>query len=168
MLTLRTALPSPKYDSVAARHGFYDRVLGEIRELPGVSQASYVTGLPLVMRASAWVVRVPGYDELPSQQRVATLRFVTPGFFDSLGIPLRAGRAVAESDTLTSSPAVVVSESFVRQYWPGQDADRPAVQIARSRLDDRRRRWRHPRAWTRAGERASDVCVLPADRRTAR
>ncbi len=81
-----------------------------------------MTGLPLVMRASAWVVRVPGYDELPSQQRVATLRFVTPGFFDSLGIPLRAGRAVAESDTLTSSPAVVVSESFVRQYWPGQDA----------------------------------------------
>ena len=40
VLTLRTALPSPKYDSVAARHRFYDRVLGEIRELPGVSQTS--------------------------------------------------------------------------------------------------------------------------------
>lgn len=52
---------------------------------------------------------------------VLCIRFVTPGYFESMGIPLRAGRDVSESDTLDSPPVVVVSESFVRRYWPDQN-----------------------------------------------
>jgi predicted permease len=46
---------------------------------------------------------------------------VTPGFFATLGIPIRQGRDVSESDTADSPFVAVVSESFVRQYWPGED-----------------------------------------------
>jgi putative ABC transport system permease protein len=50
VLTVRTALPLPRYEGVATRHQFFDRVLEEVRALPGVSAAAYITGLPLAMR----------------------------------------------------------------------------------------------------------------------
>jgi hypothetical protein len=46
---------------------------------------------------------------------------VTPGFFETLGIPLRAGRDIRESDTLEANGVAVVSESFVKKYLPGVD-----------------------------------------------
>jgi predicted lysophospholipase L1 biosynthesis ABC-type transport system permease subunit len=50
---------------------------------------------------------------------MVSLRFVTPGFFEALGIPLVAGRDVGERDRSDSPFVAVVSASFVRQYWPG-------------------------------------------------
>jgi len=51
----------------------------------------------------------------------ASLRFVTPGFFATLGIPLRRGRDVRESDSMDAPFVAVVGESFVHRYWPDQD-----------------------------------------------
>ena len=50
------------------------------------------------------------------------MRFVTPGFFAALRVPVHAGRDVSEADTATSEAVAVVSESLVKRYWPGQDA----------------------------------------------
>jgi ABC-type antimicrobial peptide transport system permease subunit len=61
-----------------------------------------------------------GFAAPPDVHR-ASLRYVTPGYFETIGIPIRQGRDVAEMDTLTSTPVAVVSESFVRQQFPGQD-----------------------------------------------
>jgi predicted permease len=122
VLTLRTILPQERYGSVNVRHRFFSRVLGGVEALPGVASAAYITGLPMVNRGGIWVMRVPGHEALPSEQRLASLRFITPGFFATLGIPLRSGRDVADSDTQTSPPVAVVSESFGRRYWPGQNA----------------------------------------------
>jgi putative ABC transport system permease protein len=122
VLTLRTTLPVKSYESVSLRHRFFGRVLDGVHVLPGVTSAAYSTGLPMVDRGRIWVIRVPGYEELPPEQRVASLRFVTPRFFETLAIPLRAGRDVSDRDTQASQPVAVVSESFARAYWPGQDA----------------------------------------------
>jgi putative ABC transport system permease protein len=120
VLTLRTALPQPKYKTVQARHDYYSRVLDDVRALPGVAGAAYITGLPMVMRGGIWNVEMPGRLESRSNTAVS-LRFVTPGFFETLGIPLRAGRDVQVSDTLQTAPVAVVSESFTRRHWPGED-----------------------------------------------
>ena len=48
------------------------------------------------------------------------LRYVTPGYFAVLGIPLHLGRDVSESDTREAPFTAVVSESFARRYWPGE------------------------------------------------
>jgi predicted permease len=114
-------LPWPKYESVARRHEFFTRVVGEVQSLPGVSRAAYITGLPMVVRGLIWVVTVPERADLPREQRVASLRFVTPGFFDALGIPLRRGRDVSDGDTRTSPYVAIVSQSFAERFWPGQD-----------------------------------------------
>jgi predicted permease len=122
VLTARTALPLPKYGGVTARTAFYTRVLSEVRVLPGVSAAAYITGLPMVMRGGIWGVTVPGEPEGPrTDSQNASLRYVTPGYFATLGIPIRQGRDVNEGDIAQRPYVAVVSESFVRRYWPGQD-----------------------------------------------
>jgi len=122
VLTLRTTLPVKKYESVSLRHQFFRRVLDGVQALPGVTSASYTTGLPIVDRAGIWVIRVPGAEGLPAERRLASLRFITPRFFETLQIPLRGGRDVADSDTQASQPVAVVSDSFARHYWPDQNA----------------------------------------------
>ena len=122
VLTLRTTLPVKKYESVSLRHQFFERVIDGVQALPGVTSAAYASGLPMVQRGGIWVINVVGFEQVPGEERLAGLRFVTPRFFETLGIPLRSGRDVADSDTQASLPIAVVSESFARQYWPGQDA----------------------------------------------
>ena len=119
-ITLRTTLPLPRYERTATRVAFYRRVLGEARALPGVTHAAYISFLPLVRRGGDWAV---GLDERPDaeQEHYATLRYVTPGFFGAMGIPLRRGRDVSESDSAEALPVAVVSQSLVAACWPGQE-----------------------------------------------
>jgi predicted permease len=117
VLTLRTALPMPKYEKVAVRDRFYTKVLQEARRLPGVSAAAYVSAIPLAMQGGIWPVKIPGRDPGTTPQR-AMLRYVTPGYFATLGIPLHVGRDVSGGDTRQAPYAAVVSESFARRYWP--------------------------------------------------
>jgi predicted permease len=132
VLTLRTALPVPRYDSTATRVNFYRQVLSHVRALPGVSNAAYATGLPMALRGGIWAVSVNGSGEPVSRtgSQNASLRFVTPAFFATLGIPLRRGRDIDETDTENSPPAIVVSESFAKRYWPTADPLGQRVKIA--------------------------------------
>ena len=121
VLTVRTALPMPRYEPTAPRIRLYDRVLSEVRALPGVTSAAYVSFLPMVMRGGVWPVTLRGEQEDPASAELASLRFVTPQFFATLRIPLRRGRDVAETDTKAAPSVAVVSESFARRAWPGED-----------------------------------------------
>jgi hypothetical protein len=73
------------------------------------------------MSGGIWGVELPGAENVDDESNLASLRFVTPGYFAALGIPLRRGRDVAESDTRDAPFVAVVSESLVRQHWPGED-----------------------------------------------
>ena len=120
LLTLRTSLPMPKYSSVAKRARFYRDVLEQARALPGVTSAAYTSFLPMAPFGGIWKAEVPGVDT-SSGVHTSLLRYITPGYFATLRIPLLRGRDVSDADTGTAPYVVVVSESFVRRYWPGQD-----------------------------------------------
>jgi putative ABC transport system permease protein len=120
VLTLRTALPLPKYQELAPRQAFYERVRSEIRALPGVANAAYISFLPMVMRGGIWPVTIDNNPAIPGSPSNVSLRFVTPGFFETMGIPLR-GRDIADSDTHDAPWVAVISESFVRTHWPDVD-----------------------------------------------
>ena len=120
ILTLRTALPLPKYEKTSVREQFYTKVLTETRRLPGVTDAAYVSALPMVWRGGIWPVIVDGRSQNRAEGTSASLRYVTPGFFATMGIPIQAGRDVSETDTMDHPFVAVVSESFVRRYWPDQ------------------------------------------------
>ena len=121
VLTLHTALPIPRYAPTQRRAQFYTRVLSDVRALPGVASASYISFLPMVMRGGIWSVTEDSRPDDPGRTRTASLRFVTPGFFETLGIPIRLGRDVRETDTHESPFVAVVSDSLVRRHWPGEN-----------------------------------------------
>jgi predicted permease len=121
VLTLQTALPLPKYDSTTRRAQYYDRVLEEVRALPGVQNAAYVTGLPMAMRGGIWPVSLTGEEVIRNASNTVSLRYVTPRYFATLSIPIRRGRDVAETDTREQPFVAVVSESLARRHWPNED-----------------------------------------------
>jgi putative ABC transport system permease protein len=120
VLTLRTSLPMPRYEKPETREPFYRHVLDETRRLPGVTAAAYISFLPMTV-GGIWPVQIEGHPESLANRRTASLRFVTPGFFLTMGIPLLAGRDVRQTDSHTAPYVALVSQSFVRRYWPGEN-----------------------------------------------
>lgn len=122
VLALRTWLPWPKYEKTAERARFYDEVLAKARALPGVSGAAYISLLPMTMGGGGiWPVTISGRPQSPNEPRTVGLRFVTPQLFSALEVPLHAGRDVSETDGPDRPFVAVVSESFARCHWPGED-----------------------------------------------
>jgi predicted permease len=120
VLTLKTDLDS-KYVVTARRADYYDGVLDRIRALPGVTDAAYISGLPMVWGGGIWPVGINGVERERRADNTASMRFVTPGFFATLKVPIRSGRDVSAGDTMTTQMTAVVSESLVKRYWPGQN-----------------------------------------------
>jgi predicted permease len=119
-ITLRTTLSLPRYETVARRDQFLGAVLRDAKALPGVTHAAYTSALPMVWRGGIWPI-TSGADLPRDTKPTASLRFVTPGYFAALGIPLLSGRDVSGADTQGSSGVAVVSRSFADKHWPGQD-----------------------------------------------
>ncbi len=122
VLTLKTTLPRPKYDSPVRRSEFFDRVLTGVRALPGVRSAAYITGLPMAMPGGMTRIQIPGRPVPRDASNLVSQRFVTPQFFSTMSIPIRSGRDVEAADTADRAWVAVVSASFVNRHWPGQDA----------------------------------------------
>jgi putative ABC transport system permease protein len=129
VLTARLWLPQPNVPSAGpyfrhdARVAFYRQVLDRIAALPGVQAAGGTTSLPLAGspgRASFTIER-RGTDAAPvADISTAQTSLVTPGYFRALGIELVRGRLFDDHDTDTAPAAVVVSESFARQFLSGE------------------------------------------------
>jgi predicted permease len=120
ILAVRTELPLPKYDKTLVREQFYSKVLEDVRRQPGVTNAAYITALPMTWGGGIWPVIVNGRNQIRSEGNVASMRFLTPGLFSTMGIPFQSGRDVSESDTADRPYVAVVSESLARRYWPNQ------------------------------------------------
>jgi len=145
VLTLRAELPIPDYRRVVTREAYYARVTRDVQALPGVTSAAFISFMPMsTFRGGMWPVSVKGDADEASGIRgannVAAIRYVTPGFFKTLGTPLKRGRDIAGGDTRDRPFVAVVSESFVKRYFPNQDpigrhftfafADREVVGVA--------------------------------------
>ena len=124
VLTLQTPLPTPQFNMVSTREAFYTRVLARVRALPGVTNAAFVTSLPMGrMRGGIWPVSLDGRPVNRAENKNAFLRYVTPGYFATLAIPIKTGRDISDADTQDRQGAAVVSESFVKHYLPNETPD---------------------------------------------
>ena len=131
LLTMRTTLPSSDYQALERRLQFYSRVLDRVHALPGVQSASYISWLPMgAFRGGIWEVLSPNPDAASpggfaplagGQRQSASIRFLTPRFFETVGTPVLRGRDISDADTATSPFVAVVSESFARKFFPNQD-----------------------------------------------
>jgi len=123
VLTLQTPLPIPQFNKVSTRDAFYSRVIAEVHALPGVTHVAFVSHLPMgKMRGGIWPVSFDGQLVSRAENQNAFLRYVTPDYFATLGIPIKSGRDVADGDTGDRQYVAVISESFVRRFWPDETA----------------------------------------------
>lgn len=114
------ALPGAKYPKDAQRTAFYQRVLEQVRSLPGVQQVSMTSALPLQGETWIDILGAEG-DTRPEIERPSTnVRFVSPGYFQALHIALREGRDFAEGDR--ERKVTVLSAGLAAKIWPGQNA----------------------------------------------
>ncbi len=120
VISVRLSLPSTKYTQDAQMTAFFERVLDGTRALPGVLSASFVSSLPL--RGETWMDLVaPEHDQRPLFERpMVNVRFVTPGYFQTLRIPFREGHTFDDSQRLRK--VAIVSQGTARRLWPGQSA----------------------------------------------
>jgi putative ABC transport system permease protein len=122
VLTLRTILPQNKYTEHAQRMAFYDGVLARVRSLPGVVSAGYTTTVPLTWKGGTSGFTVEGRPPERGLGNDANHRQVTADYVQTLGLPLKSGRYLSDSDGPNSQPVAVINEAMARTYWPSQDA----------------------------------------------
>ncbi len=118
LLTVRLPLPQTTYSEFARRTDFADRVLAEVRALPGVNSAGFTSALPLVWKGGTLGFWPEGSDHPdPALSYDANNRVVSPGFMETMRMTLREGRFVSESDSSDAPLVVLVNETLARRYW---------------------------------------------------
>jgi predicted permease len=117
--TATVDLPSKSYSDSGARNAFYKQVLDRLSQLPGVEHAAAVSELPL--SADRWVdmIHLPGDVRPIMQMPTEHFRWVTPGYFETIHLPLVAGRLLSPSDE--SKHYVIISELTAGTLWPGKN-----------------------------------------------
>ncbi len=121
VLTLRTSLPAAGYKDAAAMAKAYVEVARRLRESPGVQAAGAVTGLPLASTRGDWGITVEGQPVSGRLGLAADWQVVTPGYFEAMGTPLRAGRTITDADRADTLPVIVINETMAKKFWPGSN-----------------------------------------------
>ncbi len=130
VLTFRLAPPPPKYAGAEPLAQFYDELMDRLEEIPGVVSAGGVTVLPLTggvaIVATAIEEFPPAEDEFPP---TFLMRRATPGYFETMGIPVVEGRSFIADDHNARLGSLIISESIKEQYWPDVSALGKRMQV---------------------------------------
>jgi len=106
------------YAKSELRYAFFDRLLERVRALPGVHSAGAASFLPMSGNGSIIHFNIHGRPpKSPHEFVAAGYRTITPGYLETLGVPLIAGRRFTQSDDEKAAPVVVVNQSFARQFF---------------------------------------------------
>jgi putative ABC transport system permease protein len=116
LLTMQVVLPQPKYGEPAKRLAFFDRVIAEVRSLPGVRGAAFASTLPFQSTGNTRFFAVEGRQQLPSDVPDALFRAGTGDYLRTLGVTPIEGRLIDDRDGVDAPPAVVVNETLVQRF----------------------------------------------------
>jgi putative ABC transport system permease protein len=124
VLLYEIALPDASYGSNERKVAFFREHLEKVRNLPGVSAASVVSAPPLGGHWGNFFTVENAPPKGPNEPDPVILqRIASPGYFETMGIKLLAGRGLTDQDGRNAgSLAVVVNELFAQHAWPNQDA----------------------------------------------
>ena len=123
LLSLELVLPASGYKTAEAQQNFYDRLIANLRVLPGVTAVGTVHCPPSAGDCGDWFYSVldrpaPAGNEVP----VALVNVADPAYFRTMSIVLRQGRAFTEADRAKGQPVAMVNETFARRWWPKESA----------------------------------------------
>lgn len=121
LTTFSIALPTATYRDSTRRVAFFDNLTHQLAGIPGVSSAAAMSGLPPRRTVNANDTNFEGYvptaDSPPAN--VDYYQYVTPGYVETMRIPVVSGRAFGPSDGPTSTPVVMINQTLARTFYPG-------------------------------------------------
>ena len=130
MLTTSVDLFTAGYDETRARIS-QDAILARVQAIAGVQSAAWSRMTPFSYRTyGAAPIAVDGYDAPPDRQPSAEYNSVGPGFFQTMGISLTAGREFLRSDDEHAARVAIVDETMAAQFWRGADPVGRVMQVA--------------------------------------
>jgi putative ABC transport system permease protein len=123
LLTLQMFLPPAQYPEAEKQVAFYKESLQRFASLPGVTSAAAITQAPLAGGGPQIIFAVEGRPmPAPSEAPISSYRIISLDYFQTMGIPLVAGRTFAEGDDLTSQAVIIVNQNMANNMWPGENA----------------------------------------------
>jgi putative ABC transport system permease protein len=123
VLTMRLTLPPGKYKQGEPRAQIYQQLVDRVKQTPGVQSAALVLSLPLggdSFNVGRSVIR-EGRPMTADEQTNALHLPVSPDYFQTLQIPLKAGRTFTDQDAFNSTKVVIVNETMARALWPNEN-----------------------------------------------
>src|SRR5216117_1603385 len=112
-----------QFGTAAKQHALLERLLSQVRAIPGVRAASPVVAVPF-SGSGGWDGK-PAAEGQSAEQAAANpmlnMEVVAPDYFAALGIPVRRGRGFTDADREDAPPVVVVGQSAARHYWGTDD-----------------------------------------------
>jgi putative ABC transport system permease protein len=122
VLTMRVSLPADKYPGATAAD-FYREVIERAETVPGVSSVGVTPVVPLqggYGMSGRFAIQGQPWGA-PGTEPHAEWRGVSPGYFNSLGIPMVRGRSFSKRDDAKAQPVVIINEALARRYYPDED-----------------------------------------------
>jgi putative ABC transport system permease protein len=139
VVALDIPLSRDRYDSEEKQALFFNQLTERVRTIPGVEAAGVVNNVLLSNSIDVLSFNVAGRAPYPPGSNAqANYTLVSPGYFGALKIPLRRGRAFTDQDRSGTPPVMLVSEAFVRTYFPNEepiglrlilDPEQPPIEI---------------------------------------
>ena len=121
-LTMMVSLAGASQYVGPARETFYRRLTDRLAALPGVESVSAINHLPLAGDWWGTSLAIEGRPlPPPGQEIIGIFRVSRPGYFQTMGVPLRAGRDFTERDTLDAPGVAIINETLARRHWPSED-----------------------------------------------
>jgi putative ABC transport system permease protein len=117
VLAVNVPLPTTRYATAQQRLQFFERLEERVRMLPGVQSAAYANRMPL---RGGWGSSVE-VESVPESGLSADFQAISPGYFETLGIPLMRGRGLTPQDRDGQPPVGVVNQAFVSKYLKGTE-----------------------------------------------
>ncbi len=118
-MTFRVAPAPNKYPDAEATARFYDELVQRLAAIPGATSVGGINNLPLTGGGAILTAQI---DEFPTEEGefppTFLARRVTPGYFETMGIPIIEGREFTPDDHHARSGAIIISESIKREFWP--------------------------------------------------
>ena len=103
--------------------GYYAKLFGRLRELPGVESVSGIDDLPLrQFQGPGLAFQILGRPAAePGSEPTADFFFVEPRYFETMQIPVLRGRVFSDQDNDHSAPVAIINQSLAQRLWPDQD-----------------------------------------------
>ena len=124
VVTTRLSIARTAEDSTVTRRAnrIFSPLLEQLRATPGITAAGVTTNIPLQRWGTGGSYWIIGHAKpAPGQEPHAEFRVISPGYFATLGIPIRRGREFNDADHTTANEPVLVNETFVRREFPSED-----------------------------------------------